>query len=759
MAVLYIAETSPPRIRRVGTDGNIVTVVALLDSTGYLAVNAAGDLLVSHNGTIGKLNADGSLTQLAKLEFAAGLAADRNGNLFVAVPFLGQVWKLDALGNQSVVAGGGKSSQDGVPAVQASLPSPTRVAVDPAGNLYIAESNFSVGNVRKVDTNGIITTVGGVGAPGGLSCCAVATDTSGAAYTVSETAVYTVWKTAPGGVPQLFAGGGIGDGGPADRAFLSGAPGLAIDGSGNIYLADLGNNRIRKIDSSGVITTVAGAGMAGFGGDGGSALQAMLNGPAGVVFDGAKNMFIADTLNNRVRKVDRMGTITTVAGTGAAGFSGDGGAASSAALNGPTRVAFSPTGELYFVDQANSRIRMISAAGIITTVAGNGINHGCCIPYPPMGDGGPATEAVLETPGGIAFDAAGDLYICELYGSRIRKVTPAGMISTAIANLSLPSALALDAQGNIYVADFASIEKLSPEGKKIVLAGSPTLLGNYAFGVPGSDALFGLMWDLVLEPNGSVLSSDSPLENPREGYVREISPANIFPLEVFNAASGQPVFLSPGEIVSISWANFGPQMRVTAVPGSDGRYPTTLAGTEVLFNDIAAPVLNVDSQQVTTIVPYALSGMDGANVRVVYEAQVSNTIALPLQPASPGLFAAAGGTGQLAALNADGTLNSPSNPAARGSEVVLFATGAGLMSPPVPDGAVTRDLSAPVSPVSVQIGGANAQVVYAGSAPGLVSGVLQLNVLVPQSELSGNVPVVVTIAGASSQTGATVSVR
>jgi uncharacterized protein (TIGR03437 family) len=760
--ILYIAETSPPRLRKVQADGTIVSVFVPPASAGimYLALDTAGELYLSEGGTISKVNPEGSLAKIVSLSESAGLAVDKNRNLFVAMQTKAQILKIDPSGNQTIVAGGGSSSQDGITATQAALQSPIRVAVDPAGNVYIAEgfSNgyyLSAPGLKKVDSDGVITSVAATGTPGAPFCCVLGIDPGGSLYALSGDTnnPNEIWRFASGGAPQLFAGGGIGDGGPANRALLTPPAGLALDGQGNIYVADPGNNRVRKIDRNSVITTVVGTGIAGFGGDGGPAGKATLNGPQGVTFDSMGNLYISDTANNRIRKIDKTGTITTVAGTGSAGFFGDGTAATSAGLNAPIRTAFDASGDLYIVDQGNVRIRMVSKSGIISTVAGNGINEGCCLPdRSPLGDGGPAIGALLRTPGGIAFDAVGNLYITEIYGARIRKVNSAGIISTAFSNLSVPIAIALDVEGNFYVADFASISRYSPAGKKTLLAGSPTFYGNNAGGVPGPEALFGILSDVVLEANGNILSADEPIGLQNEvSYIRELSPANIFSGTVFNGASGQLDFLSPGEIVSIGWANLGPQVRVNGVPGSDGRFPTLLAGTQVLFNGIAAPILNEDAQQVTVVVPYGLAGMTATSLQVAYMGQMSNTIGLPLQPATPGLF--------MPVLNADSTANSTTNPAAKGSEVAIFATGAGLMSPAVPDGTVTQGRSVPVNPVSVQIGGMAAEVLYLGAAPGLVAGVLQVNVRVPAAVASGNIPIVLTVAGADSQAGATISVR
>ena len=198
---------------------------------------------------------------------------------------------------------------------------------------------------------------------------------------------------------------------------------MAVDGAGNLYIADSGNNRIRKVDATGTITTIAGTGEYGFSGDGGPAVQAALYYPAGVAVDGAGNLFIADSGNNRIRRVDATGTITTIAGTGEYGFSGDSGPAVQAALDYPRGVAVDGAGNLYIADTVNDRIRKVDSAGVITTVAGTG----------DYGDDGPAVQAQLNGPRGVAVDGAGNLYIADTDNFLVRKLTPAGGPGTSPA--------------------------------------------------------------------------------------------------------------------------------------------------------------------------------------------------------------------------------------------------------------------------------------------------------------------------------------
>jgi hypothetical protein len=324
-------------------------------------------------------NGDGELATNASLYLPFGILVDSGGNLYIADSANNRVRKVTpSTGFISTIAGDGilGDSGDGGSALQASLSGPSSVAIDGAGNIYVCDNGNSA--VRKVAaTTGIITTVAGT----------------------------------------LGRLGYTGDGGPATGATLNSPNGIALDLSGNLYIADTANNAIRRVDAvTGIITTVAGVGSAGFNGDGIAASAAKLNQPWSVTPAAGGVLYIADQGNNRIRMVDATGSISTVAGTGNGSFSGDTGPASQATLDAPANVAIDVAGNLYIADSGNNRIRKVSyAGGIISTIAG--LNSQSL-----SGDGGPATSAGLYGPYTLALDGLGNLYIADVFHNRIRKV-------------------------------------------------------------------------------------------------------------------------------------------------------------------------------------------------------------------------------------------------------------------------------------------------------------------------------------------------
>lgn len=331
----------------------------------------------------------------------------------------------------------------------AGINSPAGIAADGSGNIYFADRANN--RVRKVNSNGVVTTAAGTGVAGFTGDTRTKTS-RGTTKVVQYVAAVSSALNAPGDV--------------------------AAGPNGNIYIADTANNRVRRVDTSGNIYTAAGDGTAGFAGDGGLATAAKLNHPRGVAVDSAGNLYISDTDNQRVRKVTPGGVITTLAGTGIAGFKGDGGPAANAQVNRPGDIAVDPAGNVYITDTYNNRVRMVAVSGTMSTVAGNGTAG-----Y--SGDGGTASMASLNFPYGVAVDGAGTVYIADSSNHMVRKVDASGIISatagTTVAgsggdggpatagSLDYPAGLTMDATGNLYISDGTANRIRMVEGPSYVL--------------------------------------------------------------------------------------------------------------------------------------------------------------------------------------------------------------------------------------------------------------------------------------------------
>ena len=306
---------------------------------------------------------------------------------------------------------------------------------------------------------------------------------------------------------ETVAGSGAnGDGGAATAAQIGAIQGIAIDRSGNLYLSDTDNHRVRRVDRSGVITTIGGTGTGGFSGDGGPATAAQFNLPYGIAVDSAGAVYVADLGNNRVRRIGPDGTVTTVAGTGAKGSAGDGGPAAAAQLFTPRNVAVDAAGNLYISEFEGHRVRRVSTDGKIATFAGTGAAG-----Y--SGDGSSAGNASLAYPAGLAVDSSGSLYIADSQNSCVRKVLTNGIISTvagALAGMASPHAVAVDASGSIYVADNSStmVFAYTAAGARTLYAGGPAS-GFQGDGGPATKAILANVLDVATDSTGSVYLADS----------------------------------------------------------------------------------------------------------------------------------------------------------------------------------------------------------------------------------------------------------
>jgi sugar lactone lactonase YvrE len=332
-------------------------------------------------------------------------------------------------------------------------------------------------------------------------------------------------ENPPPGTLVVVAGTGevddAGDGGPAAQAKFLLPWGMTLDAVGNLYIGDLFAARIRRIGPDGIITTFAGTGRSGFSGDGGPAAQARLGAPVGLTFDAAGNLYVGDAFNHRIRKIAPDGVITTVAGSGASGFGGDGGPATQARLYYPDFPVLDAAGNLYFNDKFNHRVRKVDMNGVISTVAGGGA------PADGLGDGGPATQARLRRPYGIALDGAGNLYIADGANRRVRRVAPGGTITTVAgggnpadgigdggpavqARLLGPVGVAVDPGGNLFVVDENAfrVRKVSPDGTISTVIGTGRA-GFAGAGGPATAAGLSGPTGILLDAMGNLYRSDA----------------------------------------------------------------------------------------------------------------------------------------------------------------------------------------------------------------------------------------------------------
>ncbi len=569
----------------------------------------------------------------------------------------------------------------------------------------------------------VITTVAGEGPPaspgysgdGGSPTSAQLWFPTGLAYSkgkiyIADQSNHCI-RMISGGAISTFAGvcgtpGFAGDGAAATLANLDNPTGVAVDPNGDVLIADTSNNVIRIVVPSGIISTFAGNHSigAGYSGDGGPATSGELNAPTAIACDGAGNVYVTDSVSNLVRKINAVQTCTTPT-NGTAPVCGNylstpiGIGPTGGSLNHPNGLAVDPSFAIYVSDTSHRVLKY--ANGTLTTFAGNG-NIGS------NGDNGPATQATLTNPIGLAIDAVGNVYIADSTAFRIRVVAPNGIISTIAgtnhngyggdggsalsALLNFPHAVLLDGLGGIYIADTQNnvIRMLSLPGPGIVSNG------------------------------------------------------------VVSSASFQPK-ISPGALATIAGTN------LSTSTGSDGTLPllTTFAEATVSVNGKAAPILYASPSQINFQVPWE-TAVGNATVTVAVSGTTSAAVTVPVTSAAPGIFF--NSAGAAIAQNHDFSLNTPANPAHAGSYLIAYLTGSGPVTPGIADGAPTPStgLVQPTSAVSVTIGGASTTVLGSALTPGFVS-LLQLNITVPSGLAAGSYPMVVTIGGQVSNS-ATVSI-
>lgn len=562
---------------------------------------------------------------------------------------------------------------------------------------------------------------------------------------------YTITTVA--GVGTVM--GYYGDTGAATSAQLDYPYQVAVDGKGDFAFVDFYSFVVREV-VSGTINTIAGNTKYGYQGDNGPGYQAMISYVHGLTFDPGGNIYIADTSNHVVRIVNPKGNIYTFAGNGTAGNSGDGGKATGASLNSPGGLAADSAGNIYIADYENLTVRKVDTKGTITTIAGTGT-------YGYSGDGGPATKAALAQPIAVAVDPAGNIYIADTGNNNIREITTDGNIHTLFSNVNATS-IAVDAAGSIYYTNplNSTVQKILSNGTRFTIAGNG-FAGFSGDGGPATSAQLNQPQGVAVDPSGNVYVADYA-----NMAIRLLTPQSSS-ISISNAASGIGSAVAPGEIVAIYGTALGPTGPASQTADANGVFGSQLAGATVSFNGVNAPLLYASNTQINAIVPYEMANSTLANVSVNYGGQSTGSTTIPIVGANPGILTAnALGNNQVLALNADGTLNSMSNPAHQGSIVTLYMTGEGTTSPGGVDGAMTPlPPAAPRIPIlgpAVFFSGQPGQITWAAEAPGEVAGVLQIDVRMPanliQTAVTGPiaVPVTVVVGGAFTNGSVTLAV-
>jgi uncharacterized protein (TIGR03437 family) len=779
---LLVFDAWSKTIRKITPDGTISKLfdypISPVVSFGPMRMDSQGNLYFVHCEygpcSLSKFDPSGELTDVPSAPVGIrGLAIDASNNVYVAQNSPGYVWRIAPGGTVVKIAGSGTGLLDGnsAPALSANLDGVHSLAFDSSGNLLMAGWDF----LSRLDLDGNVVQLAGTGKADGFNGYIYFQSivaAQGGALVINEQ--NQILRLDSSGALAVYAGilnpGGYGVTPFSDGCALSGGSRVAIDASlypgdiildnqGRLYDADYG--RIRRIDPDGSIRTIAGTGGQPHESPSGTpALQAILYGPTSVAADGFGNAFFTEPGANRVQEITTGGLFVTVAGTNSPPPGDDAAcyAPTGDVLSGPKGVAVDVNGNVYISDTGNHRILRVSPGSVPVTIAGTG-SAGFA------GDGGPAIDAQLSNPTVIQIDAHGQVYFMDTITASsyiIRRIRTDGIIESIQTPLGLYY-FALDTDGSLVLSTGGGVYRqiagqfylvglvsndpytaVDPAG--ILYSGTSRLTRNcHLDSVQGLQGLvsadpygnlfFAGLWSVYWVPPIPPPAADTP--SPSAAWVYNDA-SNLVATEYIPPHVGPGCsFVCPGGTISINDSVTGNE--ILRIPGAclgpleplsgtstNGQAPTMLSSTQVLFDGVAAPLLSVRSSEVLVVSPQSVASKSQVKIVVENSGVLTAAIGVPASPAVPGVFA----SGSLAAaINQDGSVG-PDHPAPAGSIVSLFVTGAGATNPAAQDG-VPPVAAAPLAlPAIVQIGGMQAEVRYAGAAPGLL-GVAQLNVVIP----------------------------
>ena len=760
-------------------------------------------------------------TRLGQVEY---VAVDAQGNVYFSEFRGFKVRKIPAGGGAIETYAGtgtvGSSEQNG-PAKQIPLGWIEGLFFGADNNLYILDS--AGGLVRRVTPEGTSTfvfrstDVPMKSKPAGWTISLITGIAADADGTLWFAAYF--WQSSVSVVKcpgrkdcEIVAGGGVagfnGDGSPATQKRLSLPGPVAKDAQGNVIFTD--GQRVRLLTPGGELRTVAGGDTFAARGDGQKNANAVIESSEGIAVDAQNNVYASDERNHLVWRFGADGTARIVAGSGTRGYSGDNGPATSAELSEPAALALDSSGNLYILDIQNDVVRKVTPQGIITTHAGR--PHAVtasCAPNPATAAAAQWCFTILSS---LAADGPGNVYVGDynavvrVAGGNVTQVSATGRTASlhvgsdgnlyAVANNQVlrsaqgasaftviagtgkaastgdggaalaadiyATSVTMDANRNILVGDFAGrkLRAITADGKIQTIAGGGTKTGaRSAAGGPSTDARIAPP-QMAVGRNGRIYYAESGFSTnyPDDIHVWSLEPAQLFRTAVLNAASYAAGPVAGGEMITIYGIDIGPPA-LAIYQIADNKFRDEIASTRVLFDGVRAPIIYVSATAASVVVPYSVAGKTETEMWIDYQGVATNRVKLPVAVTKPGIFTIPPtGTGQAALLHwPDYAVNNAANPIARDGVGMLFLTGGGDQGQ---DGMLAQTTGALPFPVTVRVGTTDAQVLYAGPAPSLVYGMLQINFVVPANTTPGDkVSLFVRLGETWSQSGITISVK